>query len=62
MLARTFFTEIESHTTEYQHQLESVTTIDRCLRGEVEKETYIAFLTEAYHHVKHTVPLLMACG
>lgn len=23
---------------------------------------YIAFLTQAYHHVKHTVPLLMACG
>ncbi len=23
---------------------------------------YTAFLTEAYHHVKHTLPLLMACG
>jgi pyrroloquinoline quinone (PQQ) biosynthesis protein C len=25
-------------------------------------DTYVAFLTEAYHHVRHTVPLLMACG
>jgi pyrroloquinoline quinone (PQQ) biosynthesis protein C len=23
---------------------------------------YVAFLTQAYHHVKHTTPLLMACG
>ena len=26
------------------------------------RSRYIAFLREAYHHVKHTVPLLMACG
>lgn len=25
-------------------------------------QTYQSFLIEAYHHVKHTVPLLMACG
>lgn len=30
--------------------------------GRVSREGYVAFLTEAYHHVKHTVPLLMACG
>ena len=29
-------------------------------RGEVSLPSYIAFLTEAYHHVKHTVPLLQA--
>jgi pyrroloquinoline quinone (PQQ) biosynthesis protein C len=29
-------------------------------RGEVSLPSYIAFLTEAYHHVKHTVPLLKA--
>jgi pyrroloquinoline quinone (PQQ) biosynthesis protein C len=28
----------------------------------VSRESYVAFLTEAFHHVKHTVPLLMACG
>ncbi len=31
-------------------------------RGKLERQDYVAFLTEAYHHVKHTVPLLMACG
>jgi pyrroloquinoline quinone (PQQ) biosynthesis protein C len=29
-------------------------------RGEVSLPSYVAFLTEAYHHVKHTVPLLQA--
>lgn len=30
-------------------------------RGEVSRTSYLAFLTEAYHHVRHTVPLLAAC-
>lgn len=32
-----------------------------CLHGVVSLPSYIAFLTEAYHHVRHTVPLLKAC-
>jgi pyrroloquinoline quinone (PQQ) biosynthesis protein C len=36
--------------------------IRRCLAGEVTRELYAAFLTQAYHHVRHTVPLLMAVG
>jgi pyrroloquinoline quinone (PQQ) biosynthesis protein C len=35
--------------------------IEACLRGEVSRPSYLAFLTEAYHHVRHTVPLLRAC-
>lgn len=35
--------------------------IQGCLQGEVSLESYIAFLTEAFHHVRHTVPLLKAC-
>jgi len=30
--------------------------------GNISLQTYVAFLTQAYHHVKHTTPLLMACG
>jgi pyrroloquinoline quinone (PQQ) biosynthesis protein C len=30
------------------------------LRGEVSLPSYLAFLTEAWHHVRHTVPLLAA--
>lgn len=32
------------------------------LRGQVTRAQYIEFLTQAYHHVRHTVPLLMTCG
>ena len=35
--------------------------IQGCLRGEVSLASYLAFLREAYHHVRHTVPLLRAC-
>jgi pyrroloquinoline quinone (PQQ) biosynthesis protein C len=41
--------------------LQSPVIVD-CLNGQVSVETYVAFLTQAYHHVRHTVPLLMACG
>jgi len=36
--------------------------IQRALAGDVTRELYVAFLTQAYHHVRHTVPLLMAVG
>ncbi|HEY6611682.1 MAG TPA: iron-containing redox enzyme family protein [Pseudomonas sp.] len=32
------------------------------LAGRISLDSYVAFLAQAYHHVKHTVPLLMACG
>lgn len=62
MLNETFFSEIETVTAADRQRLEASPAIQRCLNGEVEMQTYRAFLTEAYHHVKHTVPLLMACG
>jgi pyrroloquinoline quinone (PQQ) biosynthesis protein C len=62
MLKQTFFNEIETATADARQRLEASPAIQRCLNGEVEMQTYKAFLTEAYHHVKHTVPLLMACG
>jgi pyrroloquinoline quinone (PQQ) biosynthesis protein C len=40
----------------------SAPAIQDCLTGRVTRELYLAFLTEAYHHVRHTVPLLMAVG
>ncbi len=57
----------------FSHELRAATEADRtrllaapiildCLAGRVSRESYEAFLAEAYHHVKHTVPLLMACG
>ena len=36
--------------------------ISRCFHGEITLDDYVAFLKEAYHHVKHTTPLLMSVG
>lgn len=57
-----FFDQIETATVAARQRLQQSPAIARCLSGEVEMQTYQAFLVEAYHHVKHTVPLLMACG
>ena len=55
-----FFARLQAETaTERQYLLESP-IIHRCMRGDVTIDDYVAFLTEAYHHVKHTVPLLTA--
>jgi pyrroloquinoline quinone (PQQ) biosynthesis protein C len=57
-----FFDELQSRTAVERSELLSVPAIADCLAGRVTRSRYIAFLREAYHHVKHTVPLLMACG
>lgn len=43
-------------------QLNAVPLITRAMGGDVTRAEYLRFLGEAYHHVSHTVPLLMACG
>ncbi|WJI14996.1 iron-containing redox enzyme family protein [Pseudoxanthomonas winnipegensis] len=40
----------------------SIPIIQSALAGQIAREDYVAFLGQAYHHVRHTVPLLMACG
>jgi hypothetical protein len=57
-----FFEVLQQHTAAERDDLFSIPIIRDALAGRVTREQYIAFLTEAYHHVKHTVPLLMACG
>jgi pyrroloquinoline quinone (PQQ) biosynthesis protein C len=58
----TFFDELELETAEARQALLSSPVITDCLARRVGIETYQAFLVQAYHHVCHTVPLLMACG
>ena len=56
-----FFLELQQQTEAARLGLLSAPIIQGCLRGEVSVPSYVAFLTEAYHHVRHTVPLLQAC-
>jgi pyrroloquinoline quinone (PQQ) biosynthesis protein C len=56
-----FYAQLLQQTEQARMGLLSTPIIQGCLRGEVSLPSYVAFLTEAYHHVKHTVPLLQAC-
>jgi len=49
-------------TVQEREALLSLPLLRAGIAGQVSLQAYIAFLTEAYHHVKHTTPLLMACG
>ena len=57
-----FYEELLEATKNERQQLFNLPLIRAGASGHVSREAYVAFLTEAYHHVKHTVPLLMACG
>ena len=57
-----FFDTLVSETEQDRQQLLSAPIIARCLQGQIEVDDYVAFLVQAYHHVKHTVPLMMAVG
>jgi pyrroloquinoline quinone (PQQ) biosynthesis protein C len=57
-----FYVELQQATQAEQAQLQAAPIIRSALNGQVTRDQYVAFLTQAYHHVKHTVPLLMACG
>lgn len=57
-----FFSQLQKATEPAQTVMYQLPVFAACQRGEISLQTYYAFLTQAYHHVKHTVPLLMACG
>jgi len=57
-----FFQSLQNETGTARATLLSAPIIQRALAGRVELPEYAAFLGQAYHHVKHTVPLLMATG
>ncbi len=58
----TFFDKLKTETEINRAELYSAPMIMNGIRGEVSLNDYVAFLTQAYHHVKHTTPLLMATG
>jgi heme oxygenase len=55
-----FHTTLLQQSAEARQGLLATPIIQGCLRGEVSLPSYLAFLREAYHHVRHTVPLLQA--
>lgn len=58
----TFFERLLAETESEHQGLSKIPQITEALRGAISQKTYLAFLEQAYHHVKHTVPLMMAAG
>jgi pyrroloquinoline quinone (PQQ) biosynthesis protein C len=56
-----FYARLLAQTADARQVLLGAPIIQGTLRGEVSLPSYVAFLTEAFHHVRHTVPLLQAC-
>jgi len=57
-----FFDRLQSSTEPERRKLLSVPLIQQGIDGAADQATYVAFLCQAYHHVRHTTPLLMAAG
>ena len=57
-----FFDELVRETEAERQHLLSAPIIELVFKGEITRDHYVAFLTQAYHHVKHTVSLMMAVG
>jgi pyrroloquinoline quinone (PQQ) biosynthesis protein C len=57
-----FYQTLVSKTQDKREYLLGAPLIGRALDGSITLQEYVDFLTQAYHHVKHTVPLLMTVG
>lgn len=57
-----FHARLLAATANQRASMLEIPILQDALLGRIELREYLAFLTEAYHHVRHTVPLLMACG
>ena len=57
-----FFEQLSLETETERQQLLATPILQRAVLGDIQLIEYVNFLTEAYHHVKHTTPLLMSAG
>lgn len=57
-----FFNQLQEETANARAEFLQIDQLARGARGDISLAAYTAYLVQAYHHVKHTVPLLMACG
>ena len=57
-----FYEQLITATEKSRAELLAAPIIADCLQGRVTRDSYLAFLAQAYHHVRHTTPLLMSLG
>lgn len=58
----TLYERLQIATADARAELLASPIIHDAMAGKVSRDQYFNFLTRAFHHVKHTAPLLMACG
>ncbi|RBW51923.1 AMP-binding protein [Marinobacter sp. F3R11] len=57
-----FFDRLQQETSEARAHVTGAPVVKAIGEGGFSLESYNWFLAQAFHHVKHTVPLMMACG
>ena len=57
-----FYERLQRETAAERARLLDAPILRDAVTGQVTLHQYTAFLGQAFHHVRHTVPLLMACG
>ena len=57
-----FYDQLVAATATERDKFLAMPILQRALHSDITREDYLSFLEQAYHHVKHTVPLLMGCG
>ncbi|MFZ5556570.1 MAG: TenA family transcriptional regulator [Pseudomonadota bacterium] len=57
-----FYDELLATTARERDELTATPFIRDGAAGRLTLDAYVDFLSQAYHHVRHTLPLLMACG
>jgi len=53
-----FFEDLVAETAAERAAFAAIPQIRDGLQGRITRETYVAYLAQAYHHVRHTVPLM----
>ena len=56
------YERLVSETAASRNEFLAIPLLQQALQGDVTLDQYRAFLAQAYHHVHHTVPLLMGFG
>ena len=57
-----FYQQLLQETQPQREEFLAIPLLQQGIEGRIDLDQYIAFLGQAYHHVKQTLPLLMACG
>ena len=57
-----FFEQLQQQTETARQHVLTAPVIQAVLEGRFDVNGYRYFLEQAFHHVRHTVPLMMACG